>query len=80
MISNGPQQQEKSKPSRSLNDVTVLGPESLMGARPASMARGAAMDAASGLNRKRAGPEVEAHTSSHDHEEEGERFAFPPSS
>ena len=72
MISNGLQPQDKSKPSRTLHDVTVLGPESLMGSRPASVARG--MDAsAPGSSRKRAGPEDEAAPSSHDQEEQGER-------
>jgi hypothetical protein len=71
MISNGPQQQEKAKPTRTLNDVTVLGPESLMGSRPASMARGAGMEAP-GSSRKRSGPKDETHPSTLAQEEEGE--------
>ena len=71
MISNGPQPQEKTKSSRTLNDVTVLGPESLMGSRPASMARGAGVEAP-GNSRKRSGPEDETHPSALAQEEEGE--------
>ena len=75
LMSNAPQGQgqgQGSKATHSISDVTILGPESLMGARPATMARGVAADA--GPSRKRAEPDDEPPPSSHATQEEGERI------